>query len=134
MSTLPPTTFEGHIQNLLERLRSRVPVIDTMPLRFYDSHDVERKQGQWLLADSMLKDLDAMRILFERLCQEGREWVHFAGEGATQQGEYLISVDYSQTTGHPVTFINLAGPTLNSNGSVQNMADVHIISEHNSEE
>lgn len=124
MNTLPPIAFEGHVRNLLDFLRRRVPEVDGMPLRFFDQHELRREEGRWVLPASALRDMGAMRALFERLCGEGREWIHLAGAGATPQGQYLVSVDYSQSVGHETTYVNLAGPPLNADGSVKQLSDV----------
>jgi hypothetical protein len=126
MKTLPSVSFEGHIRNLLDWLRQRVPNIDAMPLRFFDRHDLELKQGRWILPTYALKDVDAMRAFFEELCNEGREWVNLAGDDITPHGEYLISVEYSDATGRPVTAINLAGPPLNSDGNVKHPSHILV--------
>lgn len=123
MNTLPPLTFEGHLQHLLDWLRLRVSDIDAMPLRFYDQSELVPGN---ILPAAALKDVESMRLLFERLCREGRGWIHLAGDGMTRQGEYLISVEYSQSTGHSVTYVNLAGPPLNPDGSVKQRTNTHI--------
>lgn len=98
-----------------------------MPLRFFDRHDLELREGRWLLSTTALKDVDTFRIVFERLCNEGREWIHLGGEGPTARGEYLVSVDYSDAAGRSVTSVNLAGTPLNADGSVMKLSKIIII-------
>jgi hypothetical protein len=103
-----------------------VPDIDDLPLRFYDHLDVVR-EGGWAIPSARLLDADSMRARFDSLCREGREWINLAGAGATPQGGYLIAVEYSQSVGHPTTYVNLAGPPLNPDGSVRHSSDIEII-------
>jgi hypothetical protein len=127
MKTLPPISFNEHIENLLKWLRRRIPEIDTMRLRYFDSHDLMRQQGHWVLPAAALGDLTALRIMFNRLCHEGRDWINLAGAGMTTNGEYLISLEYSDTVGREETFINISGPPLNADGSIMHSSYITII-------
>lgn len=127
MNTLPPVPFDKHIQNLIDILRVHVPDINPMSLLFFDVHTLKRGHEQWVLHVSAIKNMNAMRVFFEHFCSEGREWIHLAGEGAILSGEYLISVDYSQSTRHSTTFVNLAGSPLNADGTVKQVTTILIV-------
>lgn len=127
MKTLPPITFDEHIENVLKLLRPRVPQIDTMPLRYFDSHNLERQQGRWVLPAAALGDLTALKVVFDRLCHEGRDWIHLAGAGMRNNGDYLISLEYSDSVGHEKTFINISGPPLNADGSVMDSSYITVV-------
>src|SRR5215210_1440568 len=107
MNTLPVLPFEGHVQNLLAFLKTRVPEIESMPLLFFDRYDLKQKEGKWILPSAALKDFEAAQVLFLELCKEGREWINLAGDGETLQGEYLVSIEYSEVIQRPVTAVNL---------------------------
>jgi hypothetical protein len=126
MNTIPPVSFDAHLRNMLDWLRPLVPGLDATRLRFFDLNDLRHDGSRWSLPVSGLKDVGEMRELFERLCGEGRGWIHLAGEGASPEGDYLVSFDYSQDTGHGATFVNFAGPPLDADGNVRDIAAIAI--------
>jgi hypothetical protein len=127
MTTLPELSFEAHIERLLDWLEPRVPDVRAKSFRCFDSHDLKLEEGQWKLPAVALGELDSLRDLFEQLCEEGREWINLCGQGVTTQGEYLISIEYSRSTGREVTAVNLSGPPLNADGSVRQTPFITIV-------
>ena len=109
MSTNPPLNLEGHISNLLIQLSKFIPNLNEHILVFYDENKcVISEEGQIINKEDLLSP-DKFVAIFEKLCSEGREWINISGD-SWYQDKFLVSFDYSQKTGFPITSVLIGGP------------------------
>ena len=126
MKTFPDLPFEGHIERLIKQLERRIPEVKKYEFLYYDSLQVEFTPHGRIIKRTSLMGKQKLESLISRLCEEGHEWINLAGHGRLGH-QFLVSVEYSQITGYPMTAINVAGPSLGRDGRILERAQIQIV-------
>jgi hypothetical protein len=132
MPTIPPVSFDEHIDYLISFLKQSSPTLcgnlKKGRLMFFDS----TKIIGYTIGKGVLKSQSEFEPVFCKLCESGLGWINLVGEGWYSK-LFLVSVVYSDPIGRSATAVNFSGLRIGIDGKPKENALYNIIDLDNSD-